>query len=96
MEDQLTQVSIPIPHQITLHVKLSTIKALVRRAKFICSDQTLKEEISYVRKTMQLNGYPLNAIDKTIEKTLQINYSEYKSKEMEPLNMFIPYDKAIA
>ena len=45
---------------------------------------------------MQLNGYPLNAIDKTIEKTLQINYPEYKSKEMEPLNMFTPYDKAIA
>ena len=54
------------------HVKLSTIKTLVRRAKFICSDQTsLNEEISYIRKTMQLNGYPLNVINKTIKDTLQ-------------------------
>ena len=36
-----------------MHVKLSTIKTLVRRAKFICSDQTyLNEELSYIRKTI--------------------------------------------
>ena len=79
------------------HVKLSTIKARVRRAKFICSDQTsLNEEISYIRKTIQMNGYPLNVINKTIKDTLQSHNSEHKSKELEPLKMFIPYEKGVA
>ena len=80
-----------------LHVKLSTIKTLGRRAKFICSDQTsLNEEISCIRKTRQLNGYPLNVINKTIKDTLQIHNSEHKSKELEPLKMFTPYGKCVA
>ena len=80
-----------------LHVKLSTVKTLVRRAKFICSDQTsLKEEISYIRETMQLNGYSLNVINKTIKNTLQSHNSKHKSKELEPLKMFIPYEKGVA
>ena len=80
-----------------LHVKLSTIKSLVRKAKFICSDQKpLNEEISYIRKIMQLNGYPLNVINKTIKDTLQIDNSKDKSKELEPLKMLIPYEKVVA
>ena len=80
-----------------LHVKLSTIKILVSRAKLICSDQTsLNEELSYIRKTMQLNGYPLNVINKTIKDTLQSHNSKHKSKELEPLKMFIPYEKGVA
>ena len=35
-----------------LHVKVSTIKNLVRKAKFIGSDQTLSEELLYIRKAM--------------------------------------------
>ena len=42
---------------------------------------------------MQLNGYPLN--DKTIQNTLQNHNSEHKSKELEPLKMFIPYKKGV-
>ena len=79
-----------------LHVNLATIKNLVRRVKFICSDQTLNEEISYIRKTMQLNVYPLNVINKTIKDTLESHNSEHKSKKLEPLKMFIPYEKGVA
>ena len=79
----------------SLHVKLATIKNLVIRAKFICSDQTLNGEI-YIRKTMQLNGYPLNVINKTIKDTSQSHNSEHKSKALEPLKMFIPYKKGVA
>ena len=80
-----------------LHVKVSTIKTLVRRAKFICSDQaSLNEELSYIRKTMQLNGYPLNVINKTIKNTLQYHNSEHKSKELQPLKILIPYEKGVA
>ena len=79
------------------HVKLSTIKTLVRIAKFICSDQTsLNEELSYIRKTMQLNGYLLNVINKTMKNTLQNHKSEHKSKELQLLKMFISYEKGVA
>ena len=45
---------------------------------------------------MQLNGYPLNVINKTIKDTLQSHNSKHKSKELEPLKMFIPYEKGVA
>ena len=45
---------------------------------------------------MQLNGYPLNVINKTIKDTLQSHNFEHKSKELEPLKMFIPYEKGVA
>ena len=41
----------------TTACKVSTIKTLVRRARFVCTDQrSLNKEMSYIRKTMQLNG----------------------------------------
>ena len=80
-----------------LYVKLSRIKSLVRRAKFICSDQTsLNEDLSYIRITMQLNGYLFNVINKTMKNTLQNQKSEHKSKELQPLNIFISYEKGVA
>ena len=45
---------------------------------------------------MQLNAYPLNNINKTVKGTLQIHNSEHKSKELELLKMFIPYEKGAA
>ena len=46
---------------------------------------------------MQLNGYPLNVINKTIKGTLQSHNSENKSKELEPLKMkTFPYEKVVA
>ena len=79
-----------------LRVKLSAIESLVRRAKFISTGQILNEEISYIRKTMQLNGYSLNVINITIKDSLQIYCPEHKSKELEPLKMFISYGKDAA
>ena len=45
---------------------------------------------------MQLNGYTLNVINKTIKKTLQNHNSEHKSKKLQPLKMFIPYEEGVA
>ena len=45
---------------------------------------------------MQLNVYSLNVINKTIKDTLQSPNSKHKSKELEPLRMFIPYEKGVA
>ena len=74
-----------------LHVKLSTIKTLVRKAKFIFIDKTsLNQEMSYIKRTIQLNEYPLNVNNKTIKNTLQCHNSEHKSEELELLKIFIP------
>ena len=49
------------------HVKIGTIKALVRRAKIVCNtEESLTDELDYIKKTMQLNGYPEKLITKTI------------------------------
>ena len=45
---------------------------------------------------MQWNGYRLNVINKTIKNTLQNHNSEHKSKGLQPLKMFIPYEKGLA
>ena len=45
---------------------------------------------------MQLNGYSLNVMNKTIKDTLQCHISKHKSKELEPLKMFLPYEKGVA
>ena len=37
--------------------------------------------------------YPLNVINKTIKDTLKIDNSKHKSKELELLTIFIPYEK---
>ena len=44
----------------------------------------------------QFNGYPLNVINKTVKDTLQSHNSEHKSIKLEPLKMFIPYEKSVA
>ena len=54
--------------QIKLYVKPSTIKTLVTTTKSTCSDEmSWNQEITYIKKTMQLNGYLLNIINKTIK-----------------------------
>ena len=45
---------------------------------------------------MDLNGTPLNIINKTIKDTWQSQYSEHNNKELEPLKVFIPYEKGAA
>ena len=41
------------------HVKIGNIKTLVRRAKIVCStEESLTDELDYIKKTMRLNGYP--------------------------------------
>ena len=41
------------------HVDVSTIKTLVRKEKIICSsEESLTNELNYIKKTTRLNGYP--------------------------------------
>ena len=53
------------------HVKISTIKTLVRREKFVCStEESLADELHYLKKkknTMWLNAYPEEFTTKTIK-----------------------------
>ena len=66
------------------HVKTSVNKALLRRTKSICSDEvSLNQELTNIKKTMQLNGYPSSVINKTIKETLQGGSSVRENQEME-------------
>ena len=44
---------------------------------------------------MDLNGTPLNIINKTIKDTWQSQYSEHNNKELEPLKVFIHTRKVL-
>ena len=78
-------------------MNLATLNSLVRKAKFTCSDQTsLNKGISYIKKTMQLNGCPLHFITKTINGPLQFDNWKRKSIDLEPLKTFISYQKVVA
>ena len=52
------------------NIKASVISALTRRAKLVCTkNEYLAEELQYIKKTMMLNGYPKNLIEKEIGNT---------------------------
>ena len=79
------------------HVKVGTIKTLVRRTKIVCStEESLTEELNYIKKTMRLNDYPEKLITKTIKRTLLSNSKSKNSQNLETPKLFIPYEKGIA
>ena len=79
------------------HVKIGTIKTLVRRAKIVCStEESLTDELDYIKKTMRLNGYPEKLITKTIKQTLSYNSKSKNSQNLEAPKLFIPYEKGIS
>ncbi|XP_057305306.1 uncharacterized protein LOC130642235 [Hydractinia symbiolongicarpus] len=82
-----------------LHVKLSTIKTLTRRAKTICTEEAdLKEELNYIQKTMQLNEFPKNIVTKTIKETLnkECNGRNQTDDDTNSIRLFLPYEKGIS
>ena len=79
------------------HVKGGTIKTLVRRAKIVCStEESLTDELDYIKKTMRLNGYPEKLITKTIKQTLSFNSRLKNNQNLEAPKLFIPYEKGIS
>ena len=82
-----------------LHVKLSTIKTLVRRAKLLCTEKhDFEEELKYIRKTMALNDFPKRIIEKTIREALTENRELNRTNEKEEnmISMYLPYEKGIS
>ena len=79
------------------HVNIGTIKTLVRRAKIICStEESLTDELDYIKKTIRLNGYPEKLITKTIKQTLSFNSRSKNNQKLEAPKLFIPYEKGIS
>ena len=75
------------------HVKVGTIKTLIRRAKIVCStEELLTDELNYIKKTMRLNGYPEKVITKIIKRTLSSNIKSNNSQNLETLKNFLPYE----
>ena len=82
-----------------LHVKLSTVKTLARRAKLVCTESTdLKEELEYIEKTMQLNEFPKVIVKKAIHETLRKSKPSKKKNEDDEyaIRMYMPYEKGIS
>ena len=78
------------------HVKVGTIKILVRRAKIVCStEESLTDELDCIKKTMRLNGYSEKLITKAIKETLSSNSKSKNSQNLETPKLFIPYEKGI-
>ena len=74
------------------HVKVGTIKTLVRRATIVCSaEESLTD---YIKKTMPLNGYPEKFM--TTKRTLLSNSKSKNSQNLETPKLLIPYGKGIA
>ena len=80
------------------HVKVGTIKTLIRRAKILCStEELLTDELDYIKKeTMQLNGYPKKLITIAIKETLLSNSKSKNNQNLEALKLFIPYENRIS
>ena len=50
------------------HAKVGTIKTLVRQVTIVCStEESVTDGLNYLKKTMQLTGYPEKLITKTIK-----------------------------
>ena len=61
--------------------KVGTTETLVRRTKIVCrSKESLTDKLRYIRKAMQLNGYPEKLITKIIKREL-LSYSKLKSSQ---------------
>ena len=81
-----------------LSVKKSTIKTLVKRAKVVCNDEKdLKTELDYIQKTMELNDFPKQLVEKTIEDTLSTERRELKKNDSKGnIEMYIPFERNIS
>ena len=61
----------------------SVIRSLINKANVICNPQHVNEEISYVNKVLNLNGYNNNMIDKISN---QIEHPSINSNEPNDFN----------
>ena len=79
------------------HVKVGTIKTLVRRAKILCCiEESLTDELDDIKKTMWLNGYPEKLITKTIKLTFSSSSQSKNSQNLETPKLFTPYENRIS
>ena len=59
---------------VPLQHKRNLVRCLVQRARNICTDDTLDDELAFIHNTLRLNGYP----DRFIDKAHEINASQTK------------------
>ena len=82
-----------------LAVKLSTITNLTKRAKNLCTDpHDFNEELTYIRKTMELNDFPENIVKKTIKNHLKKRDKPRKENDevQQQIPLYLPYEKGIS
>lgn len=74
------------------HVKLGVAVGLIKRAKVICSDDTLFiEELTYIKSCLKNSGYPDKVINRAINRA-SLSQNENVSDRPKPLTtVCIPY-----
>ena len=80
--------------------KHSVIRALVHRAEKLCDDEFKKQEMSHISKILQINGYPMNEINriskKVTDKRPTMNNANSNVSTDKPSFTSVPYISGIS
>lgn len=73
--------------------KISLLKSLVSRAKKICSESTLSEELAKLKVIFADNGYPTHIIDRIIKQltSSKVMLQQVSDDEMKPVFIKLPW-----
>ena len=76
------------------HLKVCTIATMVRSIKSVCStEESLTDELNYIKITMRLNGYSKKLITKTIKQALFCNTKSKTSQKTRKHQSFLYHMK---
>ena len=83
-----------------LEHKHSVIRTLVHRAEKLCDDEFKKQEMSHISKILQINGYPMNEINriskKVTDKRPTMNNANSNVSTDKPSFTSVPYISGIS
>ena len=78
--------------------KIGTLKTLIKRAKTVCSNETLlKREIEHLRKVfVEINNYPKNMVNRIIKQQLSNTFETVRENDQtkeptETVQLIVPY-----
>ena len=79
----------------TLHIKHLAVRPSKKGKSICCDEMSSNQEITYIKITMQPNGYPLDVINKAIKETQLPRYHQLgKINLLELLSLFVLHEKS--
>ena len=74
-------------------VKSGTIRCLAERARKICDQEVIQEEMKHLNNAFRMNGYPQHLITRNLREKKQ---TRKRRQEDKPPTLFLPYVKGIS